>query len=402
VGALSRAISAPPRQRSHAGTVLRSIFGDAGAQTDAEIAVTATTALGLPAFGMGVRVIARNVGTLPLVTYEGDDEDRRRARDHPTYELLRRRPNPAMVSSVCWTTLVRHMVGWGQGFLGVDRVHGRGGDRVAGLWPIPPEKVIVETKGGEKRFKVMTGRGPVEYSADDVVHVLLDSHDGYVGISPITQHRQALGYELALQRYGSKSIGGRAVPAGYLKVKGKLADKAPLRREWENLYKDSALAHKIAVLDDEAEFKGLTIPLVDAQFIEQRRYGLIQFAQILTLPVHKLQGSTGDSLTYNTREGNQLEFLEALRPYMVGIEDALNARDDLLPDGRYCEFLPEALLRVEAKTRAEIHQIETGRAPWKKPSEVRREENLPAADGFDYVPQQTAGAAGKTTPSEED
>ncbi|HEX6020619.1 MAG TPA: phage portal protein [Solirubrobacter sp.] len=405
MGVVSRAVRGPARERSFSGGItLQSAFGGifANRDTDAEVTVSAERALGLPAVGSAIRLISREVGTLPLITYEGDGEDRQRAKDDPTYSLLRRRPNDLMVASTCWKVTMRHVAGWGEAFLGKERVVGGRGSRIIGLWPIPPEKVVVDTKGGRNVYLVSTKDGQREYTADDVIHVVMDSHDGRRGLSPIAQHRQALGYELALQRYGGKSIGGRAIPSGFLKIKKSLGAgqpareaKARIRQEWSDLYKDSALAHKIAVLDEDTEFVPISVPLVDAQFVEQRRYGLVVIAQIFCLPVHKLQGSTGDSLTYNTREGNQLEYLGNLRPYMGALEDALNGDEELFPAAaaRYCEFLPEALLRVEAKTQAEIHQIETAKAPWKKPSEVRRERNLPAEPGFDYVPDQPSVSA---------
>lgn len=385
-------------QRAGSGVTLASFFGGLveGGGTDAGVDVSITGALGLPAVGRAIRGISRDVGTMPLLTYTGDPERPTAAPGAPQARLLRRRPNPEMVASVAWTCLVRHLAGWGQAFLGKTFV----GGRVVELWPIVPERVTVELRRGTKTFHVVTDTAGVkQYTERDVVHVLLDSHDGYQGLSPIAQHRQALGHHIALQRYGSKSIGNRAIPSGVLRVKKPLSDPAIKKRmkaEWKSLHGGSGRAHEIAILDEDAEFQPLSLPLVDAQFIQQLGHGIVEVAQIFNVPAHKLQGSTGDSLTYSTREANQLEYLtDALRPYMVAVEDAFNADDDLFGDGHFCRFNADALLRVDPKTRAEINAIALGRHAYKTPSEVRAEEQgLPVDERFDVVPKTPAPAAG--------
>src|SRR4051812_24916511 len=97
--------------------------------------VTVETASGLPAVGAAIRVISRNIGTLPLQTYEGDGPDPRRATTGPQYNLLRRAPNPRMPAVVLWTLVARHLVGWGNAYLGKE-FDAQG--RLRYLWPIRP------------------------------------------------------------------------------------------------------------------------------------------------------------------------------------------------------------------------------------------------------------------------
>jgi phage portal protein BeeE len=88
--------------------------------------------------------------------------------------------------------------------------------------------------------------------------------------------------------------------------------------------------------------------------------------------------SSGDSMTYSNTEQQALSFVtHSLRPWLVLVEQAISQDADLCPGNLYVEFLLDALLRADAKTRAEVHQMAldpiTG---WLNRDEVHRLENL--------------------------
>jgi hypothetical protein len=65
----------------------------------------------------------------------------------------------------------------------------------------------------------------------------------------------------------------------------------------------------------------------------------------------------------------------------VLIEQAMSLDRDLTPSTTYCEFLIDALVRSDAKTRAEIYRLALDpRAGWLRRDEVRRLENYPAEE----------------------
>lgn len=395
VGRMARR-PAHPMQRNFGeqGITLQSWFSGAvgSLRSEAGPTISVPRALGLTAVGSAVRRLSRDVGTLPLETFAGPRGNQQLVHSDPTEYMLRVRPNPAMTAQVCWTTAARHIVGWGQAFLGKEIVPLSTGDEVIGLWPIPPERVMVEIRKGVKYFHVITiNKGVQTYTEREILHIFLDSHDGYEGISPIAQHRESLGDQIALSTYGAKALANRAVPTGALRIKKPLVDpgaRKRLRSEWENLYKGAGNAHRIAILDEDAEFQALSIPLADAQFIEQKQYGIIEVAQIFNMPAAKLNGAVGDSLTYKTLEGNQLEYLtDALRPIISAFEGALNSDPELFPARRRmtCRFDEAALVRMDGLTRAKVSSLETAGAGWKRPSEVRQDNGLPYDKEFDYA-----------------
>jgi HK97 family phage portal protein len=110
----------------------------------------------------------------------------------------------------------------------------------------------------------------------------------------------------------------------------------------------------------------------DVQLIEARKWNATEIATLFRLPPYLLGGSTGDSLTYATVEGeNTRLWTSALQPMAVRLERAFGA---WLPNGHRLRFVPDALLRTQTLDRFQAHKlaIETG---FETIDEVRALEN---------------------------
>ena len=82
-------------------------------------------------------------------------------------------------------------------------------------------------------------------------------------------------------------------------------------------------------------------------------------------------------MTYSNTEQHALSFVTfTLRPWLVAIEQAIST-DSILFGATYVEFLLDALLRADSKTRAEVYALaldpERG---WMRRDEIRPLENL--------------------------
>ena len=58
--------------------------------------VNQNTAMGVNAFTAGIRLIAEDLASLPLICYKRLAKGKERAPDHPAYSLLHDSPNPEM------------------------------------------------------------------------------------------------------------------------------------------------------------------------------------------------------------------------------------------------------------------------------------------------------------------
>ncbi len=114
------------------------------------------------------------------------------------------------------------------------------------------------------------------------------------------------------------------------------------------------------------------------QFVEQRHLSTAEVARIFRIPVWMIGGTSGDSMTYSNTESQALSFVTfTLRPWLVAIEQAITGHSSLCRGGVYVEFLLDALLRADSKTRAEVYALALDPAKgWMDRNEVRRLENL--------------------------
>jgi HK97 family phage portal protein len=113
----------------------------------------------------------------------------------------------------------------------------------------------------------------------------------------------------------------------------------------------------------------------EAQFVETARLTATEIATIYGVPPEKIGGQQGGTLTYTNVEQATLDFLTfSLRPWLVRIEMALS---NLFPRGTFVKFDTTDLLRTDAKTRAEIDQLQLVSQPYRTVDEVRADHDLP-------------------------
>ena len=138
--------------------------------------------------------------------------------------------------------------------------------------------------------------------------------------------------------------------------------------------------HKVAIISGQATFTGLSLPADDMQFVQQRELSTREIARVFGVPAHMIDGATGDSLTYANVEQQSLQFVTySLRPWLCLIEQAISADPDLCSQNVYVEFLIDALLRADSKSRAETYALALDPVKgWMTRDEVRQRENLQA------------------------
>jgi HK97 family phage portal protein len=349
--------------------------------------VTIPSALGVAAVWAAVRVLSDTIGTLPLVSYRRQGEDRARAPDSRQYRLLHDQPNPEMSASTCWRLVAAHMNTWGNAYLGKTF---RGGQLVE-LWPIRPDRVRVSRKKGMKVFELTTEKGDPDrktYTSKEILHLYGLSLDGMSGLSPVSYARESIGAALAMDEYSNSFFRAGALPRMVLKSKKQLSKEAKnrLREQWESKYGGSKNANRVAVLEEDIDVDLLSLPQKDVEFVEQRKHSVQEIARWFRVPVSLIEGDKGGSLTYSTVEGDAMHFVtHSVRPWLVAIEDELNRDLDLFPSNRlFCEFLVDELLRADTASRANTwHLALDPVSGWMTPAEVRQRENLPADSSFD-------------------
>ena len=323
--------------------------------------VTVDTALGLVPVYSAVSLIAGTVATLPLIVYDGDE----RVED-PRANLLHRQPNPEMAADELWEIVASHLLLWGNAFL----YKKAGALGVSELWPISPRRVQVSRIDTVRTFFI-DGR---PFYEDDILHIRGLSEDGLLGYSPIQVNRQAVANALAQQSFVAEFLNDGGRPSVILRHPQHLSADAArrLKASW-----DSVGSGGTAVLEEGVEVEKWTMPLADAQFVEQQQYSDLRIAQMYNLPPSKLGAKSGDSLTYSSTEQQGQDFVTyCLARWLRRIEASLARDPEILPANYRPEFLVEGLLRADTKTRFEAYRLGL-EAGFLTIDEVRERENLP-------------------------
>jgi phage portal protein BeeE len=147
------------------------------------------------------------------------------------------------------------------------------------------------------------------------------SSDGIVGLSPVRQCRVALGLSSQLVEHAARFFEADARPSGVLKVpQGPLVQDQidQLRKAWEARHAGLTQSHRIAVLAGDVDFQAISMPLEDAQFLQQRQLSAQEVARIFRCPPWAIGAPTGDPMTYATTEQSSLAFVTySLRPHLI-------------------------------------------------------------------------------------
>jgi len=329
-----------------------------------------------------VSQIAGAVATLPLKVYESEGEFRSLAEQHRCWKLLHDEPNPEMGADEVWELVSAHLDLWGNAFLYKKR------DSlgiVRELWPIGPSRVqVMRTEKGARLFEV-EGQ---PFDESTILHLRGLSADGLVGYSPIQQHRNAIGMLQAQEEFQGKFLKGEGKPSVILRHPNKLQDEAAkrLKASW-----DAIKTGGTAVLEEDIQVEKWTMPLEDAQFLEQLEFSDKRVAQLFLLPPSRLgTGSKGGSLKYETAETENYEFATyTLNRRLSRIEGAINRDPSIFPTTTrrfFAEFDLDALLRASLKDRSEAY--ERGFGKWLDADDIRIKENLPRREIAPIVPSE--------------
>jgi HK97 family phage portal protein len=366
-----------------------------------------------------ISIIADAVATLPMLLYDFDENgDRQRIPDtDPFANMLHRQPNPEMSAQEFYECVTAHVCLWGNSYSLIERNQGS----PVALWPLRPDRMRVflvdqdqnvldpwhfdpVTNRNLKRayyYELPTGEFRI-LDRMDILHIRGLGTNGFLGLSPIATARNAIGIEQAANEYAGKLYANSSVPSGILNVpmlpnRPNLSenDKRKIRSDWNALHAGASNSQKLAILEGGATWQQVGLPPEDAQFIETRKFQIIEIARLFRVPPH-LIGDVERSTSWGTGiEQQNLGFYTlTLRPWLERIEQAMN-RDlgygrggqSLSQLGLSAEFLVEGLLRGDTATRFAAYEVAI-RNRIMVPNEARKKENMAPLAGGDnpFVP----------------
>ena len=365
------------------------IFGraDSGEHVDEKSALQIATVYAC------VRLLAETVAALPfhLYRYMDDGDGKEKAVDHPLYKILYRQANSEMTSFSFREAMMTHLLLYGNAYAQIVR-DGRTG--ILGLYPLLPENVEVDRKENGDLYYIYhayTDEKPGEHDKDiyfdreEILHIPGLGFNGLVGFSPIAMMKNALGTELAVEKYGSSFFRNGAQPSGVLEHPGVLKDPEKIRRNWSAVYGGANNAHKVALLEEGMTYKPISLPPEDSQFLSTREFGVDEICRIFRVPPHMVQNLR--HATFSNIEHESINFVvHTLTPWLVRIEQAI-IKDCLLEEEQekyFPKFNVDGLLRGDYQSRMQGYATGFSNG-FLSPNDIRHLENM------DPIPDEEGG-----------
>ena len=204
-----------------------------------------------------------------------------------------------------------------------------------------------------------------------------------------------IGLALATQQHGGILSAKAARSAALSRIRANYLRRhsARIANSWRETHAGVQNAHKAAVLEEGMKFDKIAITNEEAQFLETRRFQVIDICRLYGVPPHRL-GELDKATLNNIEQQNQQYVDSALRPIAELVEELFNHH--LLSDDERsileCKFDFDDMTRGDMLTRYQAYQVGTLNEAVR--NEARARENMNPIDdghGDEYrVPLNTA------------
>jgi HK97 family phage portal protein len=352
---------------SRDGWFVRHLGGHA---TKSSVLVTEHVALRLSAVYACVNRIANPIATFPLAIMQRDGKGGAvEVTQHPLSGRIGLRPNDLMSGRTVRKTQMAHALLWGNAYQEIER-NGRG--EAVALYPLLADRTVPRKVDGSLVFRTNINGTTFELDQENVAHIMDVSQDGYVGLSQIALHREAIGMALAMEEFGGKFFANDAKSGGFLLHPGKLSANASANLRGRNgeaspdnpagkVERQGGLdnAHRIKVLEEGMKFVQTTIPPEDAQFLGSREFQIAEIARIYDVPLILLQTLEGTTGWGTAIEQLMIGFIQqTVAPWATAIEQEYNWKlftESERQAGMFVKFNMNAILRGDMAARSAFY-----------------------------------------------
>jgi HK97 family phage portal protein len=343
------------------------------------------------------------IAKLPIYLYQDTPEGPIEISDHPAFSVVSKMP-----SDLHTPFELRQLMetGKGLGGNGYARVFRDGsGDPISLQWlePCYVSPRLVKRPNGERFVAYYVEGETMPLTRYDILHVRGFSKDGVCGLSPIRLLRESIGTALAQTEAAGRLMRDGTQFPGFLVAQQSLkADVlADARDEFQRNYGGPQNAGKVPVLNGNFDFKQTNgMSMVDAQFIESRRFELQEIARLYRIPAFMVGDTTASTTWGSGIEQQTLGFLNfSLDPHLVSWEQSLGhtlLTTEEMRKGYYFRFDRDQLANVALEARANFFQTMRNIGVF-SPNDIRaklEEPLISAEEGGDSYGMPLASNAG--------
>lgn len=353
-----------------------------------ESVATAMQAMRISACYACVKLIGSTVAKLPLA-YKRWNSARGVFVDYtddPLFYLLAKRPSRWHTAFEFWSTIAKQIPLLGNAYAYIDRA----GNEVRSLILLSPHTVtydeITDFYTVSDHIHGVVGVFP----SSDILHFSNGAWDGSrVGESVITTASRTL----SIQATADKETLSRFSSGG--KIKALLTNDTSVigfgeydADEMDRLA--SKVERKLASNDivsvaGDAKLHQLNMSSSDLQFLESRKFGVIEICRAFGVPPSKIYAEFNHA--YNAGETAAVEFLvDSIDPILTKIEQELEVKllgsSPVMFDNYRILFDREKMYTTNSVTKADYYTKMLAVGAWSV-NDIRAKENMPAVEGGD-------------------
>ncbi len=342
--------------------------------------VTPDTAMKVSAMHRGVIFLSTQVAKLPVEIKDKKNKEY----ENEIFQILNFKANKEMNAFQFKLYMMITAIIHGNSYAEIER--DLTGKPIA-LWPLySPEISLERTPEGQLVYRVANAARDLSGNdaylpLEDMFHIRgFHTRDGFLGQGVVAFAREALGISLGADRFAKNIYTNGGMPSGVLTVEGTLDDDSfkRLKEDWKAAH-GGRKTGGVAILEEGTEYKPISYTPEVLQFLESRKFGVIEIARFLGLPPTKL--FDGQAMTYNNIEHANLEVAtDTLDAYCRSWE--IEIKDKLLPKNLKAEFDLFQVFRADTNTRATFYRtmLQLGAIT---PNEIRIDEGYAPYEGGD-------------------
>ena len=330
-----------------------------GGRTGSRVVVNEQSSMSLSSVLRAVEILTSVFAITPMIYYRRVGEGRERATNSPLYTMFHDRPNDSQSMFLYKEVMLGDMLMAGAT---ANFVHRDGGFRPKSLSRLDPRtcqpaKFWDRADGLELFYDAQLPDGSSgRFTRTDIWHVPGFSRDGLLGVNRIKLLDDMLGSAVSAGQYSRYFWENNAQPATVLEFAGKVApeDKAKIKFDWKKMFGGARKAGDVAVADQGMKVQTIGATNRDSQFVEVRQFNVVEVARAFGVPPHLLFELS--KATFSNIEQQSLEFIMySMMPHYERVASA--ATHYFAEPDHFFEFMPDALLKGDVKTRWEAYKI---------------------------------------------
>jgi HK97 family phage portal protein len=314
--------------------------------------VTYKRALTLMAVYNAVEQISNDIAKIPFSVNQKIDGNRKSQPNHPAHRLISFAPNSLMTTFVFRKTMATSLLLRGNALAKInDDAQGNPISTDFINW----DKVQdIRKKDGELLYYIQGYDRPL--FASEVLHWKHFTHDGIVGVGPITYGAQQLGLAIEVQEFSATNFANKGVTQGIIHSEKQLNPEAKAKiTAGVQTSMAAKSVDRMAVLDEGMKFHPIAITPQEMQIIETAKFTVEDIARMFNIAPHKIK-SLAQSTNNNIEQQSLDHVSDTIQPYITNIEQEyamklFSAKE--IESGYYIRGNINVLLRADIKSRAQ-------------------------------------------------